>query len=188
MKKAFSLVGAAILVVLILRFYSSMPSHPTISDISTPAPVPNSDGTPQPQPTPTDPGSRDLNSTPDNDDPDQPPPDPPAAEKSPDANQTQTLFATGIKIKADRRGSVNGCKGGELTLNTSSLHFDCPSDQRKNVDATIAEVKKMRKDGVELDSKGKYDFDLLGLDARQTQNLFCNWLSQQRTVQCDSQD
>jgi hypothetical protein len=202
-KKLFSLICGIVFIVIILRFYSSLPSGPKISDISSSPVTPNQDqhsgnetspppaNSGQPSPPPnnsTGPGAAQNDDAGDDNDPDRAPPDDAPAELA-NADQNLTLFSTaGIRMKANREGSFNGCQGGELVLNASSFSFTCPSDTHKSVQVQGGEVKGLHKNGVELISGPKYHFDVLNLDTTQTEILFCNWLSQQRTMQCPSQN
>ncbi|HEX4031988.1 MAG TPA: hypothetical protein VHX20_16605 [Terracidiphilus sp.] len=86
----------------------------------------------------------------------------------------------GVRMSADRDGFSNGCKHGELVMETSSVTFTCPTDPGKSVAVRAAQVKDLDNNGILVFPDRKYHFDISGRQRHDVRNLFAEWLRNAR--------
>jgi hypothetical protein len=87
---------------------------------------------------------------------------------------------------ANRDGINNGCKGGQLIVDPSTITFTCPSDPSKNVDVSSGQVIEVDKNGIVVYPKLKYHFDIDGMNKQEVHDLFAQWLESARKASAPS--
>lgn len=85
-----------------------------------------------------------------------------------------------MRFSADRDGFNNGCRHGQLVIETSTVTFTCPHDPSKNVAVSARQVRDLDDNGIVVFPRQKYHFDIAGKQKQAVHELFAQWLRNAR--------
>jgi hypothetical protein len=94
------------------------------------------------------------------------------------ANSTRAPF-TPIVYPARHDKHFGACSG-QLSLNSTGLNFNCPTDSGDSIQVALNEIGAIDENGIQTLSGKKYHFTINGMSKPAAQQLFSNWLHQVR--------